>query len=230
MINKSEREKSEKLFHFLSAAYEQVTHHDIPMTHLARRGDYIFKEGTISHGLYYIRSGWVKIIGTNKIGEETVLHLATTNEFIGFLSLINQRNYVTSAVTIEDAEVYFIPKQIFTQLLQTDIEFAKLVIEILYERIVRMEEADKEKRSMDVSQRLASLLLALEYAYDLNPKYKSKFIRLPKKDIAAILSIQPETLSRALKEFSKKQLIVLHDRSIELVDHDALIAMSKMVD
>ena len=84
--------------------------------------------------------------------------------------------------------------------------------------------------SKKIDSRLATLLLDLEQASENSPVHDDSLIRLPKKDLAKIINISPETLSRYLTSFQESGLIKSINGMIELLRKDKLFKISNMND
>lgn len=85
-------------------------------------------------------------------------------------------------------------------------------------------------QTKNVRQRIATALLSFENAYDKTHDKKEAFISLKKKDIAAIVGITPETLSRRLAEFETEGLIELHIKGLKLINQHKLIRIAELID
>jgi CRP-like cAMP-binding protein len=222
--------KSERLLARLSEYYRKKTGGLPEKAKKYSAGQFVYIEGERPKGIYFVCNGWVKIVREGIHGEELILRLAGKNEFIGFVSLIKRWDYTSSAIAAEGAEVQFIPKAFFLQLLTEDISFANLVLETLCEQLTKGEETISGLIGMGGKQRLAALLIGLEMAFDENKNYENSLVRLPRKDMAAAIGITPETVSRYLAEFKKKKFIRATDGTIEILNRSALLRFSKVND
>lgn len=216
----------EKLLH----SYQQRTGRRPDLPAVYESGKTVFSAGDHPKGVYYLYKGMVKIVGESEKPGAPIIRIAGPDEFIGYVSLIRQNVYASSAVATERSEVLFIPRQIFLKLLQTDIDFANAVVKTLCEHLSAREGKITELMSKDVKQRLAAFLLSLELAYDLDPDTDNSRILLPKKDIAAAVAATPETISRYLAEFKKSGWIKLHSNGIEVIHRNELLQLSKVRD
>ena len=164
MIHQKNEDNTQDLFTKITESYAQLTNTPLQEAKKYKKGALIFKQGAIPRGVYYIRSGWVKIF--------------KMNQFIGYLSLIKRWNFRSSAIAVTDCEVYFIPKQIFLTLLAKDNNFAALVVEMLADELAESETHIDTLLCKNVQERLTNLLLGLEQASDSNADYDDS----PKKN------------------------------------------------
>ncbi|MAU25976.1 MAG: hypothetical protein CMH48_10330 [Muricauda sp.] len=219
-----------ELFERLTTSHAELTGNGPLTAKKYRKGQTIFQQGSIPKGAHYIKSGWVKISRVDGNGNEKVLRLVTKNQFIGHLSLIKKWDYLSTAVAVTDCEIFFIAKQVFFELLQKDNTFASLVIEMLADELVETETHLDTLLTKNIQERIANLLLSLEQSSDADPTFNDSLIRLPKKDLAAIVNITPETLSRHLKMLDDEGLIDNNKNHIELLNRNELLKKSNLVD
>jgi CRP-like cAMP-binding protein len=225
------KETIEQLWERLSAANANLETGNLGYIKIYKEGETIYEIGEKPKGLYFIKRGQVKILRQGLNGDGPVLtRIAMANEFIGFVSLIKRGGNTSSAVTISEAEVQLIPKHVFLHLLQTDLDFTKLTIEILCELLYDSEQKIVSLIAKSSRQRLAALLLSLELAFDENSQYDDSNIRQPKKDLAAAVGVTPETISRNLAEFKEKGYLETGDDGIEITDQNALFRLSMLND
>ncbi len=219
------------LFEELNRVYKATEGRPLPPAKKYKKGDCLYQEGQVPKGIYYVRSGSVKVTHDSHKKPVTV-RCALSSDFVGYLSLIKQWDYVTTATAIEDSEAYFIPKHVFLKVIHSDNKFTNILMEVLCNRIT---EIDKELLLMltkEVSQRLALLLLSLNHCKLHEPGHVDGIINIPKKDLASILNINPETLSRNLSKLSKEKAIRLHNKKsiIEISSKQKLLQLSNIDD
>ncbi|TAL57732.1 MAG: Crp/Fnr family transcriptional regulator, partial [Bacteroidetes bacterium] len=173
---------------------------------------------------YIIISGKVKIcMGSNK--KEQILHIAVENDYLGYECLMKYSKYCTSSVTLTDTQTAFIPKDIFTYLMQTKPELANAFAELLSASLMR-----KDRKLADISYepvrgRLAGALLELEL------KFKDKEnsdILLTRAELASYIGSVRETTTRLLSEFREDKIIETDGGSIKVINRNKLIALSNL--
>lgn len=230
MKKSTDQRATQELYTQLAEAYARLVQQEVQVPQHYAKGESIFREGETPQGVYFIQAGWVKVYTLDENGNEAVLRLASKNEFIGYVSLLKQWRFHASAVAITKAEVHFIPKRVFLELLQSDVKFANLVVQMLCDELTQSEQQIGDLLFKNVRQRLATFLLGLEQASGFDTQHDDYRIRLPKKEIARVLGISPETLSRHLSKLTDKGLISLAKNYIKLLDKKRLLRISKLKD
>lgn len=213
------------LFEELLKIYESTTGNKLPEATRYDAGSEVYAEGYVPKGVYYIKEGTVKITRNNH-ENPVVVRLAGQHEFIGFLSLLKRWDYNSTAIALEQSQIYFIPKQLFLEAVQSSPKFTNLVVEIVCTRLNEKELLLTDLFTKSVQERLAVLLLTL----DRNPRDGK--IHILKKDIAAVLNIKAETLSRNLMRLQKIGAVTLHPKEnmIEILSREKLLQLSHITD
>lgn len=78
-----------------------------------KRSKIFITEGAYPKGIYFINKGKVKTYQTNELGKELITELHNEGDFFGYLSILQDEKYNNSATTLEDSEIYMIPKEDF---------------------------------------------------------------------------------------------------------------------
>jgi len=81
------------------------------------KGEFLFREGDIPQGLYYLERG--EIILTTQGGTEMEQYnkILKAGEIIGFNALLKSKNYSYSAIVNKDSTLIFIPNKNFKEIL-----------------------------------------------------------------------------------------------------------------
>jgi CRP-like cAMP-binding protein len=231
LTHKKTENIAQELFTKLTASYAELTDTALQEAKKYKKGSYIFEQNQVPRGVFYIKSGWVKISKIDSHGNERVLRLVSKNQFIGYLSLIKNKKFQANAVAVADCQIFFIPKQIFLKLLATNNAFASLVVEMLADEVEEKENHIANLLSKNVQERLANLLIGLEQAsFHDSSQHDDSYIRLPKKELAHIINITPETLSRHLTVLVQDGLIDNNKQHIELLNKKGLLAKGNLQD
>lgn len=221
-------ELEKKLFDLLLNSYEASTKHELRQLYSHEAGKKIFEQGGTPRGIFFMKSGKVKIVKNSENVHPTMYRVAGPGEFVGFLSVINQGAYLSSAFALEPSEIWFIASNIFFKTLREDIEFANGFLKMLCHRLQYAEEHIVDLKTKDVRQRLATTLLTLARPVEERPL--SSYVDLMRKDLAQIIATTPETLSRQLRHFESENLIRLSGKDIYIENPKKLLRISNLDD
>jgi len=109
-----------------------------------KKGEFLFKEGEDTKGIYLIRSGKVEITKVTPDGWKQTIAVLTPGHFFGELSIIEHRRHEANAVAIESAELLKLPKEEFEKLEKENIAIASQILKklvlVLSKNLRRMNE------------------------------------------------------------------------------------------
>ncbi|TYB79478.1 response regulator [Bizionia myxarmorum] len=188
----------------------------------------IFREGNPAHKLYFIQSGTIKTFKTTETGKDFVIGIYGPGDFIGQLSLLNKkRKYIKTAVVIEDAEIYAIPKADFTQLLYGKKEISNKFIEMISNNVIELQTQLANMAFATVRQRTAITLLDLDERGMIKDADHTG-INIPRDDFAGLIGTATETAIRMLTEFKNEGLICMEsNRRLVLLDKERIINIAE---
>jgi len=187
------------------------------------KGQILFLEGTRPMGLFCISHGNVKVFKTDDSGREQILRLAKAGDFLGYRALLSENNYNASAAIIDEAEVCFIPKQSFTDLVASDKNFQDKLMHAVCTDLGVMEQKMADMANKNVRQRLATTLLMLKSSYGIQDEDATDIdIALSREDLSKIVGTATESVIRLLSEFKKEKLIEFKGKKISVLKPKSL--------
>ena len=178
----------------------------------------IIAAGDPTDAMYIVVSGRLKVVMSDKQGQEVILAILSQGEFFGEMGLIAQAPRSATVTTIEPCELLTITRADFNKCLQGNFDLTMNVIRGL---VKRLREADKKIGSlalMDVYGRVARLLLEMAENID-GQKVITK--KLTKRDIAKMIGASREMVSRVMKELQTSGRIEV--RAGEILLRDSLV-------
>lgn len=188
-----------------------------------RKKEMIYLEGDESGNVVFINKGKVKIFNMNREGKELITGMSGDGEFIGHLDLLESKTYRDSAIAMEDSEIILIPKSEFYSLIYSNREIAIKFINILSNNIYEMKERLLTLAYDSVRKRLAESLITLQNRNEGGGNVMP--LLLSRENLASIVGITPESLSRTLRDFKEERLIDLKGKQIIILNKDKLISM-----
>ena len=184
--------------------------------HAVRKKQFVYSEGDEPTRLYFLKSGKVKTVRTNADGKELITGLYNGGDFFGYFALLENSDYTDSAVTLEDAELIYIPKDDFGQLMRANPAVSQQFIKLLAGRVEEREQQLLGMAYSSLRRRVADTLLRLT---DTQP---DALIQLSRDDLAAMIGTATESLIRTLTEFRQDGLIENLPNGIRLLQPDRL--------
>ncbi|GAB3643625.1 response regulator [Spirosoma arcticum] len=169
--------------------------------HAVRRKQYVYSEGDDPTRLYFLKSGTVKTVRGNADGKELITGIYQPGDFFGYVPLLEDSDYTDSAVTVNDAELVYIPKADFRQLLLANPVVSQQFIKLLAGRVAEREAQLLGMAYNSLRRRVADTLL------NLHGQQSGGLIQLSRDDLAAMVGTATESLIRTLTEFKGANFI-----------------------
>lgn len=170
----------------------------------------LFYEGDSSDHFYALLEGNLKLYKTGTKFNEIVLHYFTKPTLIAEMATLEGINFPASAVaTKDDTLVAVINKEKFMNILKSDTDFSFHIIKSLTKKIKNLEVAINRNLIFDATSKVCSLI-------EEDPTYLTTHKNI---EIANILNMAPETLSRVLGKLKKVGVL---DSSNSLIDKEKL--------
>lgn len=185
-----------------------------------KKGEMIFFEGDISDKLYVINNGKVKVFKYTKEGKEQILYIVSSGDFLGDLSLLKKSEFKFNAEALEDVNICQLTKDDFDQVVKENPEISLKILEVLYERIFKLENLVQSLSTKDIETRISGLLLGLIKDFG-EPEGDKVRLELPlsREDMANYIGVTRETISRKLNSMQEEGIIsLLGNKTIILND------------
>ncbi|MFC9709817.1 Crp/Fnr family transcriptional regulator [Paenibacillus sp. JNUCC31] len=183
------------------------------------KGEYVVQEGERSDTLYIVHQGCVKLSKYGQNGKEHIIRFLFPGDFFGQAALLHQKPHDANAEILESSALCSMNKHNFDLLLEQYPKLAYHFLLAVSDLLGTTDEWNSALSSMDTEQKIANLLL---YFHTRN--HAPHEIRLPvfKKDMALLLGITPETLSRKLAAMQKQGLLQVTGNCILILQLEQL--------
>jgi CRP-like cAMP-binding protein len=190
--------------HWIWSAKSAQTREFAPSTNL-------FLQGNPPREVFYVERGMVKLIRLSENGQESVIGIQSQGALLGAASVIVQKPYPVSAITVISCVLSRIPADIFLRLAKTDEHFCWYLHEVHSLEVHQQASQLAALRYLSARQRFERLLLQFLSSTPDHERQTSMKIRLPLRhwEIAQLIGVRPEHLSRVLQQI--KQEGVLHE-------------------
>lgn len=175
------------------------------------RKDTIFEEGQYAKYLFFVVEGQVKTSKINDMGKELITHLYGPGEFFGYIPILSDGKYQTSAFTTEDSILKLIPAKDFKLLLFNSRDFAAKFVKMLAFDNDQTENQLLDLAYSSVRRKVANALLTL---FEKNGS-RFNFLR---DDLAGLAGSAKETVIRTLSDFKSEKIIDIDDGEITILE------------
>jgi CRP/FNR family transcriptional regulator, cyclic AMP receptor protein len=185
------------------------------------RDDVIFRQGSPSDAVFYIRRGSIKIVVTSQQGREAVVAILKPGEFFGEGCLIGQPLRLATAKAVGKSEVMRVDKAEMIRVLHAESEFSELFMTHLLTRNSRVEEDLVDQLFNSSEKRLARTLLLLTN-FGRDGASQAIAAKISQETLAEIVGTTRPRVNAFMNKFRKLGLIEYNG---ELRVHSALMSV-----
>ena len=190
-----------------------------------REGESLVRAGDKFHSLYVVRSGCFKTVYTDFSGSEQVLGFPICGDLMG-ADGIDSGHYSSTAISLDTSEVVIVPLTSLARLVCECPRLEALLYRVLSRELVRAQNMAWTLGTLGAEGRVAAFLLTLSARLGALGYSRCSFnLRMTRQEIGSYLGLKLETVSRALSALNTSGIIQVHQRSIDIVDADALRAV-----
>ncbi|MEA1899727.1 MAG: Crp/Fnr family transcriptional regulator [Thermodesulfobacteriota bacterium] len=186
---------------------------NISYFHAKKKREFLFHEGEEGKFGYFLAFGSVKLFRANADGKEVAIRFICPGELIGWLVVLVEGQYPVSAICLKHVETLAIDINEIRGMLRGCPDFAMRMFEYIARRQRACLNSIKDLAISCPGKRF------LNYLNHLSMDAGSSFFQLPvpKHEIALLLGITPETLSRLIRKFINENIINVKGRQICLL-------------
>jgi len=174
-------------------------------------GDVLFYEQDGQNEIFYLYKGSIKFYKVDKYDNEIFLYKILSNSIVFDISKFCDAHIFssyTNAEFLEDSEVLVFDNIEFKKLMYDNNSLMSLVLNESFKMIQRLQCVISRDIIFDSTAKVANMLVN-----DLKSFNNSK-----KHEIAYMLNIQPETLSRILRKLAKNGIIKTEKNNVKILN------------
>lgn len=200
--------------------------HIVPNRTRVKRRDSLYRPGDAFDSVYAIRLGTFKTLQLAEDGREQITGCYMNGEIVG-LDGIGDGVHTCGAVALEDSEVCALSFDQLGKLAHDIPALGRNLYRCISKALCQGHDMMLLLGSMRAEERLAVFLLNLSRRYLARGYSGSEFVlRMTREEIASLLGLKLETVSRVFSRLHAEGLIQVQGRSIKLLDSPALQAMA----
>ncbi len=178
-----------------------------------RPGATIYCEGNVGNHVFYITRGEVKTYKVNEDGKELITDLFSDKSFFGFTSFLAHKPYSENAEAIQPTEILKLEKLELLSLIKSNPQLGLNFIDLLSNDLDTVKEHLMHLAYDSVRKKTADAIL------QLTPESaKERVVRISRSDLASMIGIAKETLTRTLTDFKEEKLIRTNRNTIQVLN------------
>lgn len=194
--------------------------------HQFERGQHIFRFNDEFKTVYAIRSGSVKTYTSIDTGQEQVTGFHLPGELLG-LDSISTNYHTESAVALESCIICEIPYTRLEHLSHGNPALQKALLFSLSEEIQHDHQQLTLVSRMSAESRLATFLISISMNFKKRGLSATDFnLSMTRTDIANLLGLAVETISRLFSQFQAKGILLVERRHIVIRDINGLVDLA----
>ena len=182
-----------------------------------KKGMVIFSENSQPRGIYLIKEGAIKLFHSNDEGQVQIIRLARQGELLGYRALLAGQPYKGAAETLMDSVLFFIPSQLFFQILHSNHELTLSMLKML---AIDLDDSVQKGNSMftkTAPERLAETLYWIRNNFGTREDGAINVL-LTREDLANFAGLATETVVRLLHLWESENLLELNKKYIAITN------------
>ncbi len=189
--------------------------------HQLEEGNFLFQQGEHANRFFIVLKGHIKLSRLSTEGAEKVIEFILTGQsFAEAIMFMSRQIYPVNAQAIGYTEVLSFENKVFLDILAQSFDTC---LRVMCDMSMRLRGWLNEIDNLTLQNATYRLIWFLQQQLPKNPQFPAEILLdIPKNILASRLSVQPETLSRILKNLSQQGIISVEGKSIIIQNFDKL--------
>jgi CRP-like cAMP-binding protein len=180
----------------------------------------LFRQGTLAQSAIIVEGGWIKLVREEKDGQVLIVALYPPGSLLGAETLISNQHHSATAITLTSCFFYSVPVLVFLNWVRTDPHFSWQIHRAFSRKINARDTGSAQSKCLSPRFRLEQILRQLLCAQNQSSVNGSSkwdeagyklLIPLQRQELAQMIYVTPEHLSRLLREM-ENDCIIRRDR------------------
>jgi len=170
---------------------------------------FLFHEGDQIDKVFIIKEGLVKISKLYENGDERILDILGPNEFVALLNTLKKKeHYIASASTLTNVVLQELSVKEVHEAYQTNANFKDSCLNCAASRVGVFQQQLIEASNQNTEEKILNTLKFLYRKFGVKNKDTYQlYLPITKTDLASIIGIRRETLSRKLSNLEKNKVL-----------------------
>lgn len=171
-----------------------------------RDGDIVFEQEDKANGVFYIRTGCVKLTVSSRKGKKAVIGILQEGDFLGLECLTQERRRTATATVIRTSLLTSVKSATVHRLIDEEPAFTRQFVSYLLSRIARIELAHADQILNSSELRLARVLLSLD-GLGIHKDRSGDGLSISQGTLAEMVGTTRSRVSFFMNRFREKGLI-----------------------
>lgn len=184
------------------------------------KGESLYLQNDTADWFYLVLTGWVKTFRETQDGEEAIIELLSSGDFVGEMTVLEEGYYSDNAAAADRVVAIRLPMSLLKQSLNSNHQVALKMLKTLSDKRLRQAQEIESLKLQNAPQRIGCFLLR-----QCKGKTEGEqTIKLPyeKSLIATQLGMKGETFSRALSKLKSATGIKAKGADLDVPEIDGL--------
>ena len=184
------------------------------------KGSMIILEEEYGDKLFIVKEGTVKITRVNDEGKEVILALLGSSEIFGEMAILDGESRSANVLAQENCNLIVISSEDFIEILKDNFNVSFALMSELAKKIRKSDLQIEALSLSDAEHRIGVSILSLAEDMGVIRNGKVTIQNLPfQQDIANMAGTSRETVSRVMKTFEDRNLILKEGHTVVIPDY-----------
>ncbi len=184
-----------------------------------RKNEVIFHAQEPGTSLFVIKRGRVKISMNDKGGREIILGILEAGDFFGEMSLLDSEPRSATVSSLEPCQALILSRDQFLQFIPRHPEVVMKMLTTLSLRLRKTDEKVGRLVFADAYEKVASGLMEIIEEQKIQLDIGTEVpLSLTRKELADLVGLSRETLTRVIADFQKAGLVRIERRRIAIIN------------
>ena len=184
------------------------------------KGSMIILEEEYGDKLFIVKEGTVKITRVNDEGKEVILALLGSSEIFGEMAILDGESRSANVLAQENCNLIVVSSEDFIEILKNNFKVSFALMSELAKKIRKSDLQIEALSLSDAEHRIGVSILSLAEDMGVIRNGKVTIQNLPfQQDIANMAGTSRETVSRVMKTFEDRSLILKEGHTVVIPDY-----------
>jgi CRP-like cAMP-binding protein len=189
-----------------------------------KRGTIIYREEQSPNGVFFIRSGLVKLEKRGTHDRSMILKISGPGQALGHHCIESGDLHSSTATTIEDSRCCFVEIDAFRKAVHLSESFRTELRKVILADARELESKLALMTYRQVREKVADALLYIAKRYGYKPDGNGIRVNVDRQEMADMVGTTKEQVSKTLAELTQQGLIRCKAKHFKFIDRDGLAA------